>query len=193
MSEQTPEAVATATEPAAESTAQQQPATGAETPELGDAGKAAIERMKAERDAARRQAAANAEAAKRLQEIEDAQKTEQQRLAERQAQIERERDEARAEGLRYKAAATHGISEDHFDLLGAGDEETITQRAERLGALLKAASEVEQLRAEVEALRAGRPAPTTARPIEQLKPGATPEHAQTQDDADYAALFGAGG
>lgn len=185
MSEQTPEAA-----PATEATPE---ATTTETTPAPEQPKPTetvdFWRQKAREQEAR--AKSNAEAAKRLAEIEDAQKTEQQRIADRQMQIERERDEARAEGLRYKAAAKHGIGEDHFDLLGTGDEETIGRRAERLGSLLKTASEVEQLRAEVEALRAGKPAPTTARPVEALKPGATPENAQTQDDVDYAALFGA--
>lgn len=132
-------------------------------------------------------AKSNATAAQRLAEIEDAQKTEQQRLADRQAAIERERDEARAEGLRYKAAATHGISEDYFDLLGSGDAETISDRAERVGGLLK---ENAALKAEVEALRAGKPAPTNGRPVEALKPGATPEESKTTDDLIYEAVYG---
>lgn len=132
-------------------------------------------------------AKSNAEAARRLHEIEDAQKTEQQRLADRQAAIERERDEARADGLRYKAAAKHGIGEDYFDLLGSGDEEAITTRAERVGSLLR---ENADMKAELEALRAGKPAPTPTRPVTALKPGATPENHQSEDDATYAALFG---
>jgi chemotaxis protein histidine kinase CheA len=135
-------------------------------------------------------AKSNAEAARRLQELEDAQKTEAQRLADRQAAIERERDEARSEGLRYKAAAKHGVGEDYFDLLGTGDEEAINARAERVGSLLKLTTENEQLKAELEALRAGKPAPVGGRPVPALKPGATPENAQTEDDVLYSSLFG---
>lgn len=167
-------------------------ATPEETPaDLGDAGKAAIDRMKAERDAARRDARVNAEAAKKLQEFEESQKTEQQKIADRAAAAERERDEAKADGLRYRAAAKHGITEDaDLELLGSGDEETITARAERVGNLLKVAAENEQLKAELEALRAGRPAPVPGRPTAALKPGATPEHAKTEDDENYESLFG---
>lgn len=154
---------------------------------LGDAGKKAIDAMKAERDAARREARTNAEAARRLAELEDAQKSEQQRLTDRQAAIERERDEARADGLRYKAAAKHGISEDYFDLLGTGDEDTIVGRAERVGSLIR---ENADMKAELEALRAGKPAPTNGRPTTALKPGATPENDQTEDDVLYQSLFG---
>lgn len=131
--------------------------------------------------------------ATKLAELEQAQMTEAEKVAERAAAAERERDEARATTLRYDAAITHGIGKDHFDLLGSGDEAAIGARAEKLGALLKTAAEVDQLRAEVEALRAGKPVPTNGRPVEALKPGATPENSQSQADADYAALFGANG
>jgi hypothetical protein len=128
--------------------------------------------------------------ATRAQELEAAQQTEAERIAARATAAERERDEAKAEGLRYKAAATHGIGEDYFDLLGTGDAEAIGERAQKVGALLKVQSENAQLRAEVEALRAGKPAPIQGRPVEALKPGATPEHAPTEEDEVYARLFG---
>lgn len=133
-------------------------------------------------------AKSNAEAATRLAEIEDAQKSEQQKILDRQSAIERERDEAKADGLRYKAAAKHGIGEDYFDLLGSGDEEAIVGRAERVGTLIR---ENAEMKAELEALRAGKPAPASGRPTEALKPGATPEHAKSEDDETYESLFGA--
>ena len=131
--------------------------------------------------------------AQKARELEEAQMSEAQKAAERAAAAERDRDEARAEGLRYKAAATHGISEDYFDLLGTGDQDAIDARGQKLGALIKAASEAEQLRAEVEALRAGKPAPTNGRPVEALKPGATPENAKTEDDLLYERIYGSTG
>lgn len=130
------------------------------------------------------------EKARRLDEFEDSQKSEAQRLADAAADSKRDADEARAEATRYKVAATHGVSADYFDLLGSGDEGTISARAERVSALLKSASEVEQLRAEVEALRTGKPSPTSIRPVASLKPGATPENAPTEQDAIYQSLFG---
>lgn len=126
--------------------------------------------------------------AQKAQEFEEAQKSEAQRLADRQVAIERERDDAKAEGLRYKAAATHGIGEDYFDLLGTGDEEAIAARAERVGGLIR---ENAQMKAELEALRAGKPAPTHGRPVEALKPGATAEGAKTEDDMLYDRIYGA--
>lgn len=125
-----------------------------------------------------------------LDELKQSQQSEAERIAARATAAERERDDARAEGLRYKAAATHGISEDYFDLLGTGDQEAIDARGQRLGALIKTASEVEQLRAENEALRAGKPVPTSGRPVEALRPGATPTATQSEDDITYNQLFG---
>lgn len=128
--------------------------------------------------------------ADRLAEIEESQKSEQQRHADAAAKAQRDAEDARAEALRYKAAATHKVDPDYFDLLGNGDEDTISSRAERVGGLLALRTENEALKAELEALRSGRPAPTNGRPTTALKPGATPEHAQTEDDALYAALYG---
>jgi hypothetical protein len=130
------------------------------------------------------------ERAARLAQLEEAQKSEQERAAEAARKAQEEAATARAETLRYKAAATHGISEDYFDLLGSGDEDAINARAERIGALVKTASEIDQLRAEVEALRTGKPVPTSSRPIEALRPGATPTSAQNEDDVLYNSLFG---
>lgn len=39
-------------------------------------------------------------------------------------------------------------------------------------------------------LVAPKPAPTTARPIESLRPGATPANTQSEDDVLYSQLFG---
>lgn len=110
--------------------------------------------------------------------LEEASKTEAQRLAEATATAQRDADEARAEATRYKAAATHGIPADHFDLLGTGTEEEITARAEKLSALLAA-----------QATPPTTPANPT-RPLEQLRPGASPGEPVNEDDAVYAALFG---
>lgn len=132
-------------------------------------------------------AKSNAEKAREYDAFQESQKTEQQKIADRAAAAERERDEARAEGLRYRAAAKHGIGEDYFDLLGSGDEEAVMGRAERLGQALAALAENEQLKAELEAVRQGRPGPATGRPVESLRPGATPAE-QSSQEAEYAAF-----
>lgn len=118
-------------------TEQEAPATDApdEDLNLGDKGKQALDRMKAERDEAKREAKANAAAAARLKEIEDASKSEAQRATERLAAMEKELAAARVDGLRLRVAAKHGISEEDADLFLTGsDEESLTRQAERLQA-----------------------------------------------------------
>jgi hypothetical protein len=123
--------------------------------------------------------------AEEAQKLKEAQQTEAERIAARATAAERERDEAKAEGLRYKAAATHGVGEDYFDLLGSDNDEAITGRAVAFGELTKVKAEVEHLRAENEALRAGKPVPTNGRPVESLRPGASPVPVPPVGDTDY--------
>lgn len=126
----------------------------------------------------------------RVAEIEDSQRTEAQRAAHAAAEAQRERDEARAEALRYQVAAKHGVGEDYFDLLGSGDEETLNGRGERLSALIAARQENELLKAQIAALQQGKPAPSQLRPVAALKPGATPQGQPSEDDELYRSLFG---
>ena len=128
--------------------------------------------------------------AARLAEIEESQKTESQKLADATAKAQREADEARSETTRYKVAATHGVGADYFELLGSGDEATVTARAEKLAPLLAAQTENAQLKAEIEALKTGKPSPLSGRPIVALKPGATPEESKSEGDLLYQSLFG---
>jgi hypothetical protein len=112
----------------------------------------------------------------------EASKSEDQRREEAVANARREAETARAEAIRYKAAATHAIPADHFDLLGNGTEEEITARAAKLSALLAAQAAATQT-----------PPPAQApqgRPVEQLRPGASPGQQLNEDDAVFAALFG---
>jgi hypothetical protein len=61
--------------------------------------------------------------AAKLAELEESQRSRRRRRSPpAAATAERERDEARAQSLRYDAAK-HGISKDYFDLLGSGDED----------------------------------------------------------------------
>lgn len=108
----------------------------------------------------------------------EASKSEAQRQQEAIEAAKHEAETARAEAIRYKAAAAHGIGAEHFELLGSGTEEEISARAEKIAALLAA--------------QAG-PAPATApqtRPVEQMRPGATPGEAESADDVLYKQLFG---
>lgn len=111
-------------------------------------------------------------------QLVEASKSEAQRQQEAVENAKREADTARAEAIRYKAAATHGISADHFDLLGSGTEEEINARAEKISALVAAQ------------VAAAPTAPPTTRPVEQLRPGATPAGTESEEDVIYATLFG---
>lgn len=185
MTEQTPET----TEPQAAPEAPQAPPEQ-DTSTLPEWAREAI--AKANREAAgyRTRLREAEPLAQRARELEEAQMTEQQRATEAANRARQDAEDARAEALRYRAAATHGIAPDFFDLLGSGDEETVSARAERVGSLLAAQREAEQLRAELEALRAGRLSPTTGRPVESLRPGASPAENQSEDDVLYNQLFG---
>lgn len=74
--------------------------------------------------------------ASKLDELEQANKTEAERLAEEASTARAEAEAARAELLRYRVAAAHGITDaDDIDLFLTGkDEETLTKQAERLAA-----------------------------------------------------------
>jgi peptidoglycan hydrolase CwlO-like protein len=112
--------------------------------------------------------------------LEQASKTEFERMQEDLGRTKRDAESARAEAVRFKAAATHGIPADHFDLLGSGTEDEITARAEKLAALLAAQAQ------------AATPPPSAPqrRPVEQMRPGATPGDAESEQDVLYAQLFG---
>lgn len=133
-------------------------------------------------------AKANAEKAQAHDAFVESQKTEAERLAEATQKAQREAQEARAETARYRVAATHGVTPDYFDMLGSGDELEIAGRAERLAPLLSAAAENAQLKAELEALRTGKPTPAQVRPVADLKPGATPQP-EPQPDTSYPSSW----
>jgi hypothetical protein len=114
------------------------------------------------------------------QRLVEASQSEAERQANAVAAAERAAETARAEAIRYKAAATYGVPQEHFDLLGSGTEEEVSARAEKIRALLAAQTAI---------------APPTAttpptRPVEQLRPGATPSQADNEDDVIFASLFG---
>lgn len=119
--------------------------------------------------------------ADQFRQLEEASKSEAQRLAEAAEVARRDAEQARADATRYKAAATYGIPSDHFDLLGSGTEEEISARAEKLQTLL-AAQVAAQTPPPADAPR--------ARPVEQLRPGATPGETDNEDDVVMARLFG---
>lgn len=113
------------------------------------------------------------------QQLVEASKSEAQRQQEAIEAAKRDAETSRAEATRYKLAATHGIPAEHFDLLGSGTEEEIAARAEKISALLAMST------------TSPPPPPATRRPVEQLRPGATPGETENEDDVIMAKLFGA--
>ena len=105
----------------------------------------------------------------------DSQKSEQERLAERLAQVERERDEARLGHARVMAAAAHNIPPELIGRIAGTTPEEIDEAAAELAEVL------DRLVAE-RAPTPGRSAST--RPVESLRPGATPATTDQQIDMD---------
>jgi hypothetical protein len=73
-------------------------------------------------------------------------------------------------------AKTHGIGEEYYDLLGSGTREELEFRAARLAALHGSAAPVEPK------------APPSNRPVESLRPGASPQPPQAEDNS-YPAMW----
>lgn len=100
--------------------------------DLGESGKKALQaereaRKQAEKSAAELQARIDAIEAEKLSDLEKAQKA----AADMQAAAE----QAQREAMRYRLAATHGISHEDAELFLTGDtEEVMTAQAERLAA-----------------------------------------------------------
>lgn len=108
--------------------------------------KAEAEKAKAEADKwkamsreTEKKASANKAAADELAQIRDSQKSAEQRQAEELARFREEAATARTESLRWRIAATHGISAEDAELFLTGrDEDTMTAQATRLAAKLAA-------------------------------------------------------
>lgn len=130
----------------------------------------------------------NSAAAKKLADFENANKSELQKAQDQAAQYQAEAANARAEKFRLTAAASHGLSSDFIDYLGAGEESEINERAESLSKQIQAQVDA-QLQAELAKYGitpsngpAGT-APSAAgaaslslgrRPVESLRPGSAP-------------------
>lgn len=123
-------------------------------------------------------------AAARLKEIETADLTAQEKAATAVAEAKAEAEAARADVARYRVAAAHGISTDtDIELVGAGTEEQVEERAKRIGALLAAERELAELKA------SGKTSPPLGRPaVREWAPGATPVEVKSGPSAkDRAA------
>ncbi len=118
--------------------------TDAPEPPLEDAGKKALAAERRARAAAEKQAK---ELRGRLDAIE-AEKLSDQEKAIRSAEAAMaEAVAAKAEAMRWRFAAKHGISDEDTELfLTGGDEETLTRQAERVAALREKQAPVRSVR-----------------------------------------------
>ncbi|GAA2618789.1 hypothetical protein SMC26_40340 [Actinomadura fulvescens] len=127
----------------------------------------APETARAEIERLRREAAGWRTKLREVEPIVEASKTDTQRLEDRAGSAERERDELRAQVARLAVAAEVGIPAEFVDMLGAGDDEQIRQRARLIAERLTAQTAT------------GAP---RVRPVESLTPGAAPAAAETDRD-----------
>lgn len=153
-----------------------------------------VEQMRRELAAARQQAAGLRTKVKELEpraemarQLEEAGKSEVERLTEQHQSALRDLDVARAEAVRFRIAAQHGIGEDDFGQLGVGDEEQITANAVRIAGRNAELAELQAFKAAAEGRQ---PAPPGRRPVEDLRPGATPAGVESEDDVIYASIYG---
>ena len=114
--------------------------------------------------------------------IRDRSKTAEQKAAEALAKAQRDAETLTLTNLRLTAAVDHGVDKDHRDLIGGTTAEEVNASAERLGALLRDRAELASVKAELEALKTGKPAPSTV-PVASLRPGAMPASDPIEDDA----------
>lgn len=106
---------------------------------------------------------------KKAQEVEESTKTEVQKAIERAEKAERAMTERDIDFARMEMAVTHHIPPDDIDLIGSGTREEMEARAKRVAAKNAAAMKASP--------------PPTDRPVEGLRPGATPEPAKPPDDS----------
>jgi hypothetical protein len=95
------------------------------------------------------------------QEREEANKTELQRAQEALQKQERDYADLQVGYTRLELAAIHNVPPEDIDLIGSGTREEMEARAARVGALNASTTRT--------------PAPPSNRPVEGLRPGATPE------------------
>lgn len=119
----------TTTEPTTEPTEPQTQGDPDDAP-LGEAGKKALQ---AERERAKAAEQSAAALQKQLDEINAANMSDLERAQKAAADAQTEAEKARAEALRFRVAAKHGITDEDADLFLTGtDAETLERQAERL-------------------------------------------------------------
>lgn len=107
--------------------------------------------------------------AKKAQAADEAAKSKEQKAEERALAAERREQETLEGYARLELAVTHHIEPEDIDLIGSGTREEMEDRARRIAAKNAAASKAQP--------------PPTDRPVEGLRPGASPEPPQPADDS----------
>jgi hypothetical protein len=143
-----------------------------------------VQNLRAELEQARSQPRLTPEQQRALDDYNALVEASQSDLERAQAEANRFRETAEQTTARlaqYEAAREHGIPLEHMDLLGSGTAEEVAARADKVKALI--------------AGQAPATPPTVsapgARPVSQLRPGATPTQLPNEEAADYERLFGA--
>lgn len=113
----------------------------------------------------------------KVREIEEAQKSEAQKIQERADKAEQRAQAIEAELIRERIARRHKIDDDDLDLLGTGTEEQLEARAKKIAALKAAAAEREAT------------APPSDKPVEKLRPGATPSDVDIRGKDAYPSSW----
>jgi hypothetical protein len=106
---------------------------------------------------------------KKALEAEEASKTDIQRANERATKAEAALQERDIGFARLELAVKYSVQPEDIDLIGSGTREEMDARAKRIAALNAAASKAAP--------------PPTDRPVEGLRPGATPEPPKPADDS----------
>jgi hypothetical protein len=107
--------------------------------------------------------------AKRAQEADEAAKSKEQKAEERALAAEAREKETLERYTRMEVAVQYGIPKEDIDFIGSGTREEMDSRAQRIAAKNAAASKATP--------------PPTDRPVESLRPGATPEPPKPADDS----------
>ena len=134
-------------------------------PELDEA----MRKMRSENHELRTRLKAAEPLAKQAQEAADAKKDGEQKAIER-AQAAEKREQETLEGYaRLELAVQYHIEPEDIDLIGSGTREEMDSRAQRIAAKNAAAMKAAP--------------PPTDRPVEGLRPGASPEPPKPADDS----------
>lgn len=142
-----------------------------------------VQNLRADKDRLSQRPVLTPEQQQKLDEytrLEEASKSDAQRLQEAATTAQKDADTARSQALRLQVALDHGIGKDDLVMLQGSTAEELAQAAQWIAAKNAAAGAAPPVV----------PPVPGQRPIEQLRPGATPTATQTEDDANYARLFG---